>query len=251
MPSQDQIAAPSKVKATQVQLKPYHSRGKGLVPVWHSLHSKAGPFHASEGKSAVNMQVAELQKKIQLLGKMTPEGPEWSSQQPSDLTGILSLAFVQVSSIRRQKFMLAHGFPHLIQLFLSSEPTELYFILLHVCGLSFQWYLTLCDPMDCALPGSSARGILQARILKWVAIPFSRGSSQHRDPTHFSHISCMGRRVLLPPVPPRKPLLLCSFNFSKMHGRMKDIDSRGRFSGFKYTGSTYANNNCLIFRGQE
>ena len=87
MPSQDQISTPSKVKATQVQLKPYRSRGKGLVPVWHSLHSKAGPFHASEGKSAVNMQVAELQRKIQLLGKMTPEGPEWSSQQPSDLAG--------------------------------------------------------------------------------------------------------------------------------------------------------------------
>ena len=37
--------------------------------------------------------------------------------------------------------------------------------------------LTLCDPMDYSLPGSSAHGILQARILEWVAIPFSRGSS--------------------------------------------------------------------------
>ena len=36
---------------------------------------------------------------------------------------------------------------------------------------------TLCDPMDCSLPGSSAHGISQARILEWVAIPFSRGSS--------------------------------------------------------------------------
>ena len=36
--------------------------------------------------------------------------------------------------------------------------------------------LTLCDPMDCSLPGSSVHGILQARILEWVAIPFSRGS---------------------------------------------------------------------------
>ena len=34
---------------------------------------------------------------------------------------------------------------------------------------------TLCDSMDCSLPGSSAHGILQARILEWVAIPFSRG----------------------------------------------------------------------------
>nr|XP_014332195.1 PREDICTED: coiled-coil domain-containing protein 151 isoform X3 [Bos mutus] len=81
MPSQDQISTPSKVKATQVQLKPYRSRGKGLVPVWHSLHSKAGPLHASEGKSAVNMQVAELQRKIQLLEgdrKAFYESTQWN-----------------------------------------------------------------------------------------------------------------------------------------------------------------------------
>ena len=40
-----------------------------------------------------------------------------------------------------------------------------------------QFCLTLCDPMDCSLPGSSVCGILQARILEWVAIPFSGGSS--------------------------------------------------------------------------
>ena len=38
---------------------------------------------------------------------------------------------------------------------------------------------TLCDPMDCSLSGSSVHGILQARILEWVAISFSRGSSQN------------------------------------------------------------------------
>ena len=37
-------------------------------------------------------------------------------------------------------------------------------------------YLTLCDSMDCSLPGSSVHGVLQARILQWVAVPFSRGS---------------------------------------------------------------------------
>ena len=47
--------------------------------------------------------------------------------------------------------------------------------------------LTLCDPMDCSPPGSSIRGILQARTLEWVAIPFSRGSSQ-------THISCTAGR---------------------------------------------------------
>ena len=48
---------------------------------------------------------------------------------------------------------------------------------------------TLCDPMDYSLPGSSVHGILQARILEWVAIPFSRGSSQPRDRTWFSCIA--------------------------------------------------------------
>ena len=44
----------------------------------------------------------------------------------------------------------------------------------------------LCDPMDCSLPDSSLHGILQARILEWVAMPFSRGSRQPRDQTQVS-----------------------------------------------------------------
>ena len=50
---------------------------------------------------------------------------------------------------------------------------------------------TLCDPMDCSLPGSSVHGILQTRILEWVAISFSRGSSQPRDQ---SQVSCIEGR---------------------------------------------------------
>ena len=48
------------------------------------------------------------------------------------------------------------------------------------CGHA-QLCLTLFDPVDCSLPGSSVRGIFQARVLEWVAISFSRGSSQPRD----------------------------------------------------------------------
>ena len=48
--------------------------------------------------------------------------------------------------------------------------------------------LTLCYPVDCSPPGSSVHGILQARILEWVAISFSRGSSQPRDRTPVSRI---------------------------------------------------------------
>ena len=46
-----------------------------------------------------------------------------------------------------------------------------------------QLCLTLCDPMDCSPPGSCVHGILQARILEWIVISFSRGSSQLRDRT--------------------------------------------------------------------
>ena len=49
---------------------------------------------------------------------------------------------------------------------------------------------TLCDPMDCSPPGSSVCGILQARILEWVAMPSSRGSSQPSNRTRVSCIAC-------------------------------------------------------------
>ena len=49
--------------------------------------------------------------------------------------------------------------------------------------------LTLCDPPDCGLPGSSVHGFLQARILEWVAVPSSRGSSRPRDRTCVSCIA--------------------------------------------------------------
>ena len=52
---------------------------------------------------------------------------------------------------------------------------------------------TLCDPTDCSPPGSSVHGVFQARILGWVAISSSRGSSQLRDQTHVSCVSCIGR----------------------------------------------------------
>ena len=58
---------------------------------------------------------------------------------------------------------------------------------MHGC-LVAQSCLILCDPMG--LPGSSVCGILQARILEWVAIPFSRGSSRPRDQTPVSCIEC-------------------------------------------------------------
>ena len=57
-----------------------------------------------------------------------------------------------------------------------------------LCAKSLQSCLTLCDPMDCSLPGSSVHGVLQARILEWVAISSSRESSWPRDQTRLLHI---------------------------------------------------------------
>ena len=57
--------------------------------------------------------------------------------------------------------------------------------LVHACS-----YLTLRDPMDCSLPGSSPHGISHARKLEWVAISYSKESSQPRDQIC---ISCIGR----------------------------------------------------------
>ena len=63
-----------------------------------------------------------------------------------------------------------------------------------VCMLSLS-HGRLCDPIDCIPPGSSVRGILQARILEWIAISCSKGSSSPRDQTH---VFCIGRWILYP-----------------------------------------------------
>ena len=69
---------------------------------------------------------------------------------------------------------------------LRSSEDKVNVLLVQLC-------LTLCKSMDCSLPGSSVHGILQTRILVWVAIPFSRGSFQHRDQTW---VSCIAGRFL-------------------------------------------------------
>ena len=56
---------------------------------------------------------------------------------------------------------------------------------------------TVCDPKDCSPPGSSVHGILQARILEWVAMPSSQGSSQPRSPELQADSETTGKLVKL------------------------------------------------------
>ena len=66
------------------------------------------------------------------------------------------------------------------------------FLLCYMCEyLVTQSCPTVCDPVDSNLPGFSIHGILQARILEWVAMPSSKGSSQPRDGTQ---VSCVAGR---------------------------------------------------------
>ena len=79
---------------------------------------------------------------------------------------------------------------------LNTSLLDLTVVITSVCVLVAQSCPTLCNPVDCSPPGSSVHGISQARILEWVAISYSRGSSQARDQTRISCVSCIGRRIL-------------------------------------------------------
>ena len=63
--------------------------------------------------------------------------------------------------------------------------------------------------MDCSPPGTSVHGILQARILEWIAIPFPRGSSRPRDRTRVSCVSCIGKQILCHLSHQRSPDIEC------------------------------------------
>ena len=76
-------------------------------------------------------------------------------------------------------------FPWLTSLSVMSSRAVCSYVCVQSC-------LTLCDTMNCSLPGSSFHVIFQARVLKWVAISYSRGSSHPRD---WTHISWIGRQI--------------------------------------------------------
>ena len=106
------------------------------------------------------------------------------------ISRFLTKALCQSYLLRKRKFFLRHdagiaGSP------CGKEKRFDFYFTTYV--LVVQLCLTICDPMDYNLPGSSVHGICQARILEWVAISFLRGSSQPRDQTC---VSCTGRPIL-------------------------------------------------------
>ena len=88
----------------------------------------------------------------------------------------------------------SNGKKYLKKIFHGAEINNIVNQLL-MCARLLQLCPTLCNPMDCSLPDSSVHGVLQARILEWVAISSSRGSSQPRNWNHVSYI-WVGRQVL-------------------------------------------------------
>ena len=114
---------------------------------------------------------------------------EWlSCPPPGDLPdpGIESVSPV-IPALQADSLLLSHwGNPNWLKSLLLQSVSE------SEVGQSCP---TLCDPIDCSLLDSSIHGIFQARVLKWVAISFSRGSSWSRDWTHVSH--CSGSRFTM------------------------------------------------------
>ena len=110
-----------------------------------------------------------------------------------------TLSVQQITGTNKSPWKFAHNHPSPSRCDLSSF--RLTILKEYICRLESLWrcwsscsvMFDSCDPMDCGLPGSSVRGISQARILEWVATSFSRGSSCPRDGTQ---VSCTGRRIL-------------------------------------------------------
>ena len=97
----------------------------------------------------------------------TENGPYWEVDQPASLSevGLPELRFTHLPT--KRLLGTSHGAGGL-----GSEMVQ---TSLYVCAKSLELCPTLCNPMDCSLPGSSVHRILQARILEWVAMLSSRG----------------------------------------------------------------------------
>ena len=123
--------------------------------------------------------------------KEEPSGPQSTgSQSRTRLIERLNLRGVREGYIPGLYPLLGHVYLFLVSLFI------IFLLSIHECMLSHFSSVRLCDPMNCSPPGSSLHGILQAGILEWVVIPFSRGSCDSSNRTRIFYISHIGKQVL-------------------------------------------------------
>ena len=157
--------------------------------------------------------VVQLQSCVQLFATA------WTVAHQAPLSSTVSQSFLRLMSVESVMSSISSSvatFSSFLSLsqhrdlsqWVSSSHQVAKVLELHLQHQCFQWVLcilcaklcqlcpTLCDPMDYSPLGSSVHGILQARILEWVAMSSSRGSSWPRDQTHVSYVSCLGRWVL-------------------------------------------------------
>ena len=137
-------------------------------------------------------QAEEVLKVSQFLGRLIRSPGEaeergvWSSQGGGKDKHLFSSTFLSLGHLKHLFFLF-----FFFSFFLSLGP-ELVITQLSLNSVkeseAAQSCLTLCNPMYCSLTGSSVHGIFQARVLECIAISFSRGSSQARDPAWASHI---------------------------------------------------------------
>ena len=150
---------------------------------------------------------------LSLAKKMRVKGPSSAQKVGQKVKGFqISDDFGKLSTVPR-------CFPSRLLLHERRKPGALYSegcLVLYVCTHSLQPCLTLCVPMDCGLQGSSVHWILQARILEWVTMPSSSGSSWPRDRTHISCVSCIVGRFFTTE-PPQKPSSSLTWHHNMIH----------------------------------
>ncbi|XP_022382567.1 coiled-coil domain-containing protein 151 isoform X3 [Enhydra lutris kenyoni] len=136
-PSQDQVSTSRKVQGSQTKAQHSHSRVKGVPQAWLPLHSKAGPLHVLRGKSAVHTQVAELQRKIQLLEgdrKAFYESTQWNIKKNQETINQLQ---EETRVLRVQLTDLLQALEHLDHRL--SEKVKQLNALRHQLGVRQKW----------------------------------------------------------------------------------------------------------------